>query len=121
MGRGMAIVAIAERNAESSCQARAMPGTIKDVSHTQVWEVSLKALLLGIRHRKMSRNMRMSQVDKDMQSCKTVEMMSRSEVVGRHETVKECRVLARQLSILGGCQDTMVLTRRGATQQQKAR
>jgi hypothetical protein len=60
-------------------------------------------LICGFRYREMSRNVRTSQVGKDMQSCKCVEMMMRSEVVGRHETVEDGRVLARQLSIRGIC------------------
>jgi len=97
----MAIVAIVEGNAESSRQARAMPSASKDVPHTGV-ELPLKTLLsAGFRYREMSRNVQTSQVDKDMQSCKGIEMMMRSEVVDRHETVEDGRVLARQLSIGG--------------------
>ena len=56
----MAIVAIVEGNAESSRQARAMPGTLKDVYHTQVSNCLGRHSYLRIRYREMSKNVRMS-------------------------------------------------------------
>ena len=67
-------------------------------------QLPLKTLLLRIRCQELSRDVRTSQEDKDMQWCKGVETMMRSEVVGRHETAEQRRVLfARQLSIWGIC------------------
>jgi hypothetical protein len=83
----MAIVAIVGQCKKLS-SSKSNAQQLNDVSNTQASNCLRRQSYLQIRHREKSRNVRTSQVDKDMQLCKSIEMkMMSPEVVGKHETV----------------------------------